>query len=61
MTRGNQRDLAREKNAKKNATQGKKADDKDGNKGTSLQERKQRDADRMREKQKKALESKEAT
>lgn len=54
MTRGNQRDLARQKNMKKNQehTKSKKADDKDGNKGTSLQERKQRDADRMREKQK---------
>ena len=41
---GNQRDLARQKNMKKNQehTKSKKADDKDGNKGTSLQERKQR-------------------
>jgi len=54
MTRGNQRELARQKNQKKqqDGSKGKKADDKDGNKGMSLQERKQRDADRMREKQK---------
>jgi len=56
MTRGNQRELARAKNAKKQEALGKtqKADNKDGNKGMSLQERKQRDADRMRDKQKKA-------
>jgi hypothetical protein len=56
MTRGNQRELARAKNQKKQETHGKqqKADNKDGNKGLSLQERKQRDADRMRDKQKKA-------
>lgn len=56
MTRGNQRELARQKNLKKQqeVSRGKKADDKDGNKGMSLQERKQRDADRMREKQKAA-------
>lgn len=56
MTRGNQRELARQKNMKKQQDQskGKKADDKDSNKGTSLQERRQRDADRMREKQKTA-------
>jgi len=41
---GNQRELARQKNMKKNQeqTKGKKADEKDGNKGMSLQERKQR-------------------
>lgn len=56
MTRGNQRELARQKNMKKEAgsSKGKKADDKDGNRGMSLQERKQRDADRMRDKQKAA-------
>jgi hypothetical protein len=56
MTRGNQRELARAKNQKKQEQHGKaaKADEKDGNKGLTLQERKQRDADRMREKQKKA-------
>jgi hypothetical protein len=59
MTRGNQRELARQKNQKKQQEISKKADDKDGNKGMSLQERKQRDADRMREKQKLAAESTE--
>jgi len=56
MTRGNQRELARAKNQKKNEAHGKtqKADSKDGNKGLSLEERRQRDADRMRDKQKKA-------
>ena len=41
---GNQRELARQKNLKKQQdhTKGKKADDKDGNKGTNLQERRQR-------------------
>jgi len=41
---GNQRDLARQKNLKKQQdhTKGKKADDKDGNKGMTLQERRQR-------------------
>jgi hypothetical protein len=54
MTRGNQRELARAKNQKKEQSKGKAADDKEGNKGMSLQDRKQRDADRMREKQQKA-------
>lgn len=53
MTRGNQRDLARAKNAKKDA-KGKKADEMQGNKGVSLQDRKERDAQKMRDKQKKA-------
>lgn len=41
---GNQRDLARQKNLKKQqeTSKTKKADDKDGNKGMSLQDRKQR-------------------
>ena len=40
---GNQRELARQKNQKKQQeTKGKKADDKDGNKGTTLQDRRQR-------------------
>ena len=53
MTRGNQRELARAKAAKKDAAKGKggKAADKDGNKGVSLEARKQRDADIMRAKQ----------
>jgi len=56
MTRGNQRELARAKNQKKLESHGKaqKAENKDGNKGLSLEERRQRDADRMRDKQKKA-------
>lgn len=56
MTRGNQRELARQKAAKKvsDAHKKKGADDKDGNKGMNLEQRRQRDADTMREKQKKA-------
>ena len=50
MTRGNQRDLAREKAAKKSSKK-KSSNEMDGNKGTSLESRKQRDADIMREKQ----------
>jgi len=52
MTRGNQRDLAREKAAKKLA-KGKKASDSDANSGLTLEQRKQRDADLMRQKQEK--------
>lgn len=60
MARGNQRDLARAKNAKKNAEGGKKktAEEKDGNKGMTLEARKQRDAEMMRVKQQKANEAK---
>ncbi|KAL7642922.1 UNVERIFIED_CONTAM: hypothetical protein RMT77_006211 [Armadillidium vulgare] len=56
MARGNQRDLARQKNAKKSNEQQKKkaAADKEGNKGMSLEARKQRDAEQMRLKQMKA-------
>jgi len=56
MTRGNQRELARAKAAKKNQTAGKKgsAAEKEGNKGMSLEARKQRDAEVMRLKQEKA-------
>jgi len=50
MTRGNQRELARAKNAKKNAG-GTKASETEANKGLTAQQRKERDADRMREKQ----------
>ena len=55
MTRGNQRELAREKAAKKQKEQSKKkgASATDGNKGLTLEQRKQRDADIMREKQEK--------
>lgn len=51
MTRGNQRELARAKNLKK-ATK-KAAGEQDSNKGLSLEQRKARDAERMREKQQK--------
>ncbi|XP_071441681.1 putative SERF-like protein [Hetaerina americana] len=56
MTRGNQRELARVKNQKKQQEiqRKKAANDKTSNKGMSLEQRKQRDADLMREKQKKA-------
>ena len=50
MTRGNQRELAREKNAKKQSAT--KASETAANAGLSLEERKERDAQRMREKQK---------
>ncbi|XP_011868585.1 PREDICTED: putative SERF-like protein [Vollenhovia emeryi] len=49
MTRGNQRELARAKNLKK--TVKKAAAEQDSNKGLSLEQRKARDAERMREKQ----------
>jgi len=53
MTRGNQRELARAKNAKKQEELMKKkgVDVKGANAGLTLEQRKQRDADRMREKQ----------
>ncbi|XP_029001178.1 small EDRK-rich factor 2-like [Betta splendens] len=51
MTRGNQRELARQKNAKKHSeqTKGKRGDD-----GLSAAARKQRDAEIMQQKQKKS-------
>ena len=52
MTRGNQRDLAREKAAKKDKGSTKAANEQKGNEGLSKEQRMQRDADRMREKQK---------
>ena len=55
MTRGNQRELARLKNAKKNASVTKMSET-EANKGLTLEERKARDAERMRQKQKEALE-----
>lgn len=57
MTRGNQRDLAREKNQKRQLELQKKkaANDKNSNKGMTLEQRKQRDAELMREKQRKAM------
>ncbi len=55
MTRGNQRELAREKAAKKQKEIAKKkgASASEGNKGMTLEARKQRDADIMRQKQEK--------
>jgi len=62
MTRGNQRELARQKNQKKLQEQQKKkgAADKDSNKGMTLEARAHRDAEVMRLKQLKALEKKQA-
>ncbi|KAK2091471.1 Small EDRK-rich factor 2 [Saguinus oedipus] len=56
MTRGNQRELARQKNMKKqsNSVKGKRRDD-----GLSAAARKQRDSEIMQQKQKKANEKKE--
>ncbi|KAK7066247.1 Modifier of protein aggregation 4 [Halocaridina rubra] len=56
MTRGNQRELARAKNAKKQheTKKGQSSSQKDGNKGMTLDARKQRDAEMMRLKQQKA-------
>merc|ERR1712126_634242 len=53
MTRGNQRDKAREKAAKADKGKGKAAKDQEGNKGLNMEQRKQRDADIMRQKQEK--------
>ncbi|XGW20869.1 hypothetical protein V3C99_004107 [Haemonchus contortus] len=62
MTRGNQRDLAREKNLKKQLEQKKKAGAaaKEGNLGLSTDARKIRDAEVMRLKQEKAAAKKAA-
>ncbi|KAL5005448.1 hypothetical protein ScPMuIL_018904 [Solemya velum] len=53
MTRGNQREKAREKNQKKQkeASKANKSGDKAGNKGASMEQRKHRDAEIMRQKQ----------
>ncbi|XP_037613935.1 small EDRK-rich factor 2 [Sebastes umbrosus] len=51
MTRGNQRELARAKNAKKSGDNGK---GKRGDDGLSAAARKQRDAEIMQQKQKKS-------
>jgi len=56
MTRGNQRDLAREKAAKKNAGKSKAANDQDANKGMTKEQRMARDAEIMRQKQQKKAE-----
>lgn len=47
--------MARARNAKKQA-KGKSVSDQSGNKGAGLEKRKERDADIMRDKQKKAVE-----
>ncbi|CAI2307513.1 unnamed protein product [Caenorhabditis sp. 36 PRJEB53466] len=62
MTRGNQRDLAREKNQKKQADAKKRlgASGQDGNAGLSMDNRMNRDADIMRIKQEKAAAKKAA-
>jgi hypothetical protein len=57
MTRGNQRELARLKNLKKDKAT--KSGETEANKGLTLEERKERDAERMRQKQKAALEKKD--
>ena len=51
MTRGNQREMARAKAAKKDKGATKAASDQKANKGLSKEVRMQRDADMMREKQ----------
>ena len=53
MARGNQRDKAREKADKANKGKTKAASEQDGNKGLNMEQRKQRDADIMRQKQEK--------
>lgn len=56
MTRGNQRELARERNMKKQGNQKAKKED-----GLTHEQRKQRDADIMRQKQEKKKELEKAT
>lgn len=56
MTRGNQRELARERNMKKQGNQKAKKDD-----GLTHEQRKQRDAEIMRQKQEKKKELEKAT
>jgi len=51
MTRGNQRDLAREKADKKNKGKAKPAAEQAANKGMSKEQRQARDAEIMRQKQ----------
>jgi hypothetical protein len=60
MARGNQRDLAREKAAKKDKGKQKASSDQEANKGQSLEARQQRDADIMRQKQAAKLAAKDA-
>jgi len=53
MTRGNQRDMARAKAQKKQQEQSKKkgVDEKGANAGLTLEQRRERDAQKLREKQ----------
>jgi len=62
MTRGNQRELARAKNQKKQQTANKKAGaaDKEGNKSMSLEARAHRDAEALRLKQQAKLAKEQA-
>ena len=57
MTRGNQREMARAKAAKKDKGSAKAATDQKANQGLSKEQRMQRDADKMRAKQKEAHEA----
>jgi len=63
MARGNQRDQAREKAAKANKGKNKAASDQEANAGLTKEQRMERDAQRMREKQaaKAALKEAEAS
>jgi len=63
MTRGNQRELARERNAKKQAqtNKSKSTSEKGTNSMVSTEKRMERDADIMRKKQEKALNEKGTT
>jgi len=56
MARGNQRDMAREKAAKKDKGKNKAASDQENNKGLTKEQRMERDAKIMREKQAKKAE-----
>jgi len=56
MARGNQRDMAREKAAKKDKGKNKAASDQESNKGLTKEQRMERDAKIMREKQAKKAE-----
>lgn len=60
MTRGNQRDLAREKNMKKQGGKSKSAAETAANAGLTLEQRKARDAEIMRLKQEKKAADKAA-
>jgi len=51
MTRGNQREIAREKAEKKNKGKAKPSAEQDANKGMTKEQRQARDAEIMRQKQ----------